>query len=145
MNKVEQTISTSNHSTVQYTHNHIFLFDANYSAAEFENNSEAEATLKPGSLIIRKANDATKVVSAVAGETLANVIGITANETDIVLIGGGTSSISYATKGTINKDLLALPSGVTLDTIVAGKTVADILQAIGFRLEGSVENTKFDN
>ena len=144
MNKAEQVNVTGNHSTMQISHEHIFLFDNTYMSASLLNDTDVELTLIPGSLITRKSDDATKVVPATE-ETLANVIGIVSTDGNIVLAGAEETEITYALKGTVNKDLLSFPTGVTLETMVNGKTLQDVLQGIGFQLEGAVEHTKFDN
>lgn len=76
---------------------------------------------------------------------LADVIGISDLEDSVELADTETLTISYGTDGTISSNFLVLPSGVTLDTVVGNKTLADVLEGIGFHLESSVEHTKFDN
>lgn len=83
----------------------------------------------------------------VTSSNLADIIGVTAVESGPVTLPDSESlNINIGTKGTIDGNMLVLPSGVTLATVVGNKTVQDILEGIGFHVDtSSVENTKFDN
>lgn len=81
----------------------------------------------------------------ITADNLANAIGISANVEDLSQEAASSDPISYATKGTVAEGLITLPGGVTLNTLVGNKSLRDILEDIGFHLEASTENTKFDN
>lgn len=148
LNEFTQRTSTQNQSTADISHRHIFLFDNKYSEGIFNNNTGAAYDLKPGTVVIRNASAPTKVIPAVAGATLVNIVGVVAGMADVEGIADGADvDITYGHGGSINKNELILPDGVTLDTVPtgAGKTVGDILEALGFDLEAVTENTKTDN
>ncbi|PXX26273.1 hypothetical protein C7967_11534 [Thalassospira sp. 11-3] len=144
---VEQTGATRNQSNLKISHKHIFLFDNKYAESIFNNNTGDTYTLKPGLVVIRNTAATTKVIPAVSGATLINIVGVVSTNDDIEMSDGSDANITICDGGVINKDLLILPSGVTLDTLIAthGITVGDKLRSLGFDLEGAVENTKFDN
>lgn len=81
----------------------------------------------------------------ITSANLADAIGISANEEDISQEDAQSDDISYATKGTVAEGLIIFPGGVTLNSLVGNKTLRDILEDIGFHLEASIDNTKFDN
>lgn len=78
-------------------------------------------------------------------DNLADAVGISANEEDISQAAAESDDISYATKGTVAEGLIILPATVTFKTLVGNKSLRDILEDIGFHLEASIDNTKFDN
>ena len=146
MTKVTQRNATRNQSNADYEIKKIFIFDNRFVPGTFENVSGGAVTLEPGTLMLRSLVTADGFVPAIAGATLANVVGISANEDAFELADAGLAPINVATKGTVDGNLLTLPGGVTLDTVVGNKTVKDILEGIGFHIDTSaVEHTKFDN
>ena len=96
MNKVEQTVSTRNQSTMQYSFSHIFLFDNRFEKdVTFLNNTGGVLELVPGSLVMRNADDATQVIPATAAG-IANIIGVVSTDGVIELADAATTTISYA-------------------------------------------------
>lgn len=81
----------------------------------------------------------------ITADNLADVIGISANTEAITQAAAAVDNINYGVKGTIAEEKLVFPGGVTLDTSVGNKTLRDVLEDIGFHLEGATENTKSDN
>lgn len=148
MNEFTQRDANNSQSFGDISHKHIFLFDNKYATGIFNNNTGGNYTLKPGTVVIRDTDAPTKIIPAVAGATLANIVGIVATDADIVDIANGADvTVQYCHGGSVNQNLLVLPGGVTLDTVpvVGGKTVGDILKGLGFDLESVTENTKSDN
>jgi len=96
-------------------------------------------TTVPGSTAV-----ANGVVAATSGN-LANLVGVSAYPGITTLTPDDVVLINYGTKGTIDPNYLVFPAGVTLDTLVSGRNVRDLLENIGLHLEPGVENTKFDN
>lgn len=76
---------------------------------------------------------------------LANVIGILKIEGENEMANAASLPANYALSGDIDTTLLKLPAGVTLDTIVGGKALKDILTALGFVLRNVTELSKFGN
>lgn len=102
--------------------------------------ASATITISPGVTTI--ANGLIPVTSG----NLADTIGIAKVDGEVTLDPSDSIAINYGTKGTIDGNLLTLPSGVTLETIVGAKTLRDILESIGLHVDtSSVELTNFDN
>lgn len=108
--------------------------------------------------LVQTGDGAASVITIVAGtaiiadglipitaDNLADVIGVSANVEDISQLAAAIDLINYAVSGTLNEELLILPGGVTLDTLAGNKVLRDVLEGLGFHLEKSIENTKFDN
>jgi hypothetical protein len=77
---------------------------------------------------------------------LADVIGITAHEGEIVLPINGFANINIGVKGTVDGQKLTLPDTVLLTTLVGSKNFRDILETVGFHVDtDSTEHTNFDN
>lgn len=90
-------------------------------------------------------SNATGVLLA-EDDNLADVIGVVASFGEVVLGADEVAPINYGTKGTIDGNLLVLPDGVTLSTIVGTKTLRDVLESLGLHVDTStVDNTLFDN
>lgn len=145
MVNINQRDQSRNQSTADYQTKRIFIFDNRYTEGVFKNNGAAKITLIPGSLVARDTAVANGFIPVTAAN-LADVIGVSANDTEIDLAVGQTSNINVCTKGTIEGIHLALPVGVTLNTTVGKKSLKDVLEGLGFHIEANaLENTKFDN
>lgn len=83
--------------------------------------------------------------SPATSANLASIIGVLRIDGSVALANGSTVSACYALSGDIDAGLLILPVGVTLDTVVSGKALKDILTALGFVLKNVTELTKFGN
>ncbi len=148
---INQRNVTRNQSTADYGIERLFIFGNDFQEAVFNNNSGAELELQQGILVKRNPANAAQVIPATADETLGDVVGIVKFDGVMPVANGGTVDINYGKNGDIDENFLILPDGVTLDTFPTDgttpltKTVKDILHALGFNLNGSVQNTKFDN
>mgnify|MGYP003142503859 CR=1 FL=1 len=142
-----QRNATRNQSTVDYSLENLFLFGNRYQTATFKNDTGAEATFKSGFLVLRDTSAPANIIPAIAGSTLANVIGVLKLDSDTTLADAGTTPANYCIGGDIDVNLLQLPATVTLDTVVGttGKCLRDFLTDLGFVLKNVVENSKFDN
>lgn len=142
-----QRSATGNQSTVDYSLENLFLYGNRYQTATFQNNTGAEATFSSGFLVLRNTSTPANVIPAIAGATLANVIGVLKLDSDVTLADAGTTPANYGIGGDIDVSLLQLPATVTLDTVVGttGKCLRDFLTDLGFVLKNVTENTKFDN
>ncbi|MFO0090015.1 MAG: hypothetical protein ACK518_04365 [bacterium] len=83
--------------------------------------------------------------SPATSANLANVIGILKIEGINTMANNASLSANYCISGDIDASMLILPLGVTLDSIVGGKALKDILTAQGFVLNNVTELSKFDN
>lgn len=82
----------------------------------------------------------------VTSANLADTIGVSKSDGSVVLDPSDSLPINYGTKGTIDGNMLILPAGVTLETVVGAKTLRDILESLGLHVDtSSVELTNFDN
>lgn len=140
-----QRNATRNQSTVDYTQEILFLNDGRSQEAVFLNNSGGLLTLEQGILVRRDVSTPGQVIPAIAGTTLADVIGIVRIDGTIDLADTETANINYDTQGTIDSGLLVFPATVTLDTVVGSKSLKDILTGIGFDPKAVTELTDFDN
>lgn len=151
MTDLTQRNATRNQSTADYGQRRIFLFNNRYQEGTFKNNTGAELVLKAGSLVKRDPANAAQVIPAANDKTLQDVVGIVKLDEDVTLAAGATLVINFAISGDIDETELALPAGASLDafptdgTTPLTITLRDILQAKGFVLQGSVQNTKYDN
>lgn len=143
--EISQRDNTRNQSTLDIQHNRIFIGDNGYENAVLLNDTGAELTLKPGTLVLRDPAVAGQVIPAVIGATLANVIGVIATDEDNVMAIAGTLAINYCSTGKVDETKLVLPGATTLDTVVAGKSVRDHLNALSLELAATIDNTKYDN
>jgi len=136
---------TSAQSTLDISTEVVFLFDNKYQSATFLNNTGAALDLEQGILVRRDIANAGQVIPAIAGATLANVIGVLRVTNAETLAIAGTAKVSYAIQGELDSGLLVLPAGVTLDTTVGAKHLKDILTGIGFDPRPVTELTSYDN
>lgn len=83
--------------------------------------------------------------SPATSANLSSVIGILKIDGLVPLADAASINAYYALSGDIDAGLLVLPVGVTLDTIVSGKALKDILTALGFVLKNVTELSKFGN
>lgn len=83
--------------------------------------------------------------SPATSANLASIIGVLRIDGSVVLANSSSVSACYALSGDIDAGLLVLPVGVSLDTVVSGKALKDILTALGFVLKNVTELTKFGN
>lgn len=143
---IEQVNITRNQSTLKVTLEHVFLFNNKYDERTLDNvTAGAQITLKIGNLLFKNAATTVDVLDAAAN--IDNIVGILALEDDVDLADTSTLDINMATQGTIAEEKIILPGGVTFDTVIptTTRTLRDHLNSIGFHLETSSENTKFDN
>lgn len=141
--EINQRGNDRNQSTIDIQHNRVFIGDNAYTDATFTNNTASELILQPYSLVVRNTADGNVIPATTAN--LANVIGIVATLQDITLAAAGTTNIAYCHKGKIDETKLELPATVTLDTTVGNKFLRDVLNSLGFDLESTIENFKYDN
>lgn len=143
--KVTQRNATRNQSTADYQSKRIFIFDNRFIEGTYKNNAETDDVLSVGKLCVRDTATANGFIPA-TNANLANVVGVVDLDGSVTLAENATTNINVCTKGTIDGNLLVLPSGVTLNTTVGSKSLRDVLEAIGLHVDTStVENTKFDN
>lgn len=146
LNKVEQVNNTRNQSTAKYTHEHIFLGNNKYDEKTLTNAAEGDViTLQTGQLIMKSAAAVVDVLDAAAN--IGNVVGILTMDADLEVADAASVDVNIATEGIIAEECIILPAGVTLDTVIPTTvlTLRDRLNELGFHLETSTENTKFDN
>lgn len=140
-----QRNANRNQSTVDYLAQNIFTYGNRYNTGTFLNNSGASLNAQDGILVTRHATLADTFVPAIAGATLANVIGILKIEGVVTMADAASVSANYCLSGDIDAGMLILPATVTLDTVVGAKSLKDILTALGFVLNNVTELSKFDN
>jgi hypothetical protein len=140
-----QRDATRNQSTIDITRKNIFTFGNRYRTAIFSNNTGGSLTINSGSLVLRHASLADTIIPAIAGATLANVIGILFVDGPLVLADGATANVNYCISGDVDAGLLTLPATVTLDTVVGAKALKDILTDLGIVPNIVTEISKTNN
>ena len=142
---VNQRVANRNQSTADYQTKKICIWDNRFLEGTFVNNTGGSLTLVPGMMVARHATLANTFIPLVAG-SLANFIGIAVQEGSIVLADAGTVNINIVVAGTVDGTQLTPPATTTLDTVQGGKSLEDIINAVGLHIDRSaVEQTKFDN
>lgn len=102
----------------------------------------AASTITVTAGVTTSANGVIPVTSA----NLADTIGIVKSDSAFLLNNSDSLAINYGTKGTIDGNMLVLPAGVTLETVVGNKTLRDVLESLGLHVDtSSVELTNYDN
>lgn len=140
--------ATRNQSTVDYSRKQVFIYGNRYRETVFLNNSGADLEVSDGLLLIRNSANPEQVIPAVAGTTLANVIGLLKIGCDTTVTDGSTINASVCISGDVDAELLTLPATVTLDTVAGpagSKVLKDTLTGLGFVLQNVTENSQTDN
>jgi len=138
--------STSNQSNAVYRQKKIFIWNNFYTEGVYTNSSGAPVDISPGQLMLRDTAVTNGFKPAIAGATLADLIGVSAVEEVTTVANGATIVMNVCTEGGIDGTQLVFPAAVTLATVVGNKTVKDIINALGIHIDDSaVENTKVDN
>jgi hypothetical protein len=140
-----QRNATRNQSTVDITRKNVFTYGNRYREAIFKNNSGGSLTIDSGSLVLRDTTTVANVLPAIAGATLADVIGVLFVDGPITLANNATTSVNYCISGDIDAGLLSLPATVTLDTVVGNKLLRDVLTDLGLVCNNVSEIAKTDN
>lgn len=141
-----QRNATRNQSTVDITRKKIFTYGNRFREAILKNDTAGSVTINNGSLVLRHATIADTIIPAIAGATLANIIGVLfLSEDSITLAAGAVANVNYCIEGDVDGGLLSLPATVTLDTVVGGKAVKDLLTDIGIIANVVTEIAKTDN
>lgn len=83
--------------------------------------------------------------SPATSANLSSIIGVLKIDGVVTMLNAATVTANYAISGDVDAGLLIMPNGVTLDTISSGKSLKDILTALGFVLNNVTELTKTDN
>jgi hypothetical protein len=142
---VTQRGQTRNQSTADYQVNRPFIWNNKFQTGVFTNNSGGSLTFPPCSLVARHLTVAGALIP-VTSSNLADIIGISSQEGSLTLANAATAQITYCYEGGIDVNLLVLPAGVTLDTMVGNKALRDILAGVGFELDNTTTSmTTFDN
>lgn len=136
--------ATRNQSTVDYTITDMFLYQNRYSEAILKNDTGGTVVFTDGYLVLRDTTTTTQVTPAISGNTLANVIGVLRAD-DVSLLNNGVAPVNICIGGDIDATMLKLPAGVTLETVVGGKCLKDVLTDLGFVLRNVTENSKINN
>lgn len=151
MSSVTQTTATRNQSTAVITSSQpIFIFDNRFKTGIFKNNTGAAFEAKAGQLLKRDPAVVDGFLPVTDAAGLNTLVGISAFEGPLSLANNATTSMNACTKGTIDGNLLVLPEGITLNTVVTltdgDITLNDVLERMGFHIDTSArEHTKIEN
>lgn len=150
MTQVTQRNATRNQSTADYQVNRPFIWDNKFQTGAFKNTTGSSFTLLVGMLVARSLTIVGGLIPVtftdLSTNNLADCIGIAAQDGSIILANNQITNISYCTEGGFDANLIVLPAGVTLDTVVGNKVLRDVIGALGIDLDSTtVENQFFDN
>lgn len=140
-----QRNATRNQSTVDITRNNVFTYGNRYREAIFKNNTGGSLTIDSGSLVLRDTTTVANIIPAIAGATLADVIGILFVDGPITLANNATTNVNYCISGDVDAGLLTFPATVTLNTVVGNKILKDVLTDLGIVCNNVSEIAKTDN
>lgn len=141
-----QRNATRNQSTVDIKIKNIFTYGNRFREAILRNDTGGSVTINNGSLVLRHAVFADTIFPASSAASLPNIIGVLSlSEDSITLAAGAVANVNYCIGGDVDGGLLSLPATVTLDTVVAGKAVKDLLTDIGIIANVVTEIAKTDN
>lgn len=123
----------------------IFIWDNRFDPGTLRNASGAPATIVAGTLLGRiSATDKIVPWTAAAADGSQNIMGIL-NETKTLIPAASEIPCYYCVSGDVDPALLVFTDASTLETVIAGQRVKDILTAKGFKLNPKTDLTKFDN
>lgn len=139
---VNQTKSTRNQSTAQFTENCIFMGNN-----RFENGTisvSATTVIKDGMPVVRNVSK-PNAFSLATSSNLKDIVGVTkVGLFDVSLVASTDLNIAVCTKGDIDANGLVLPATVTLNTVVdTTKVLRDVLNNVGLNIVNTTERTKF--
>lgn len=126
----------------------IFLWDNRYESGLFNNPAYDPVSLRAGTVMGRVAATGwLKEFSPAASDGTQYVVGILAD--DYTVDDGELKTIVICTAGDVASGKLVLPTGVTLDTTITGRSrrVRDAIASdpVGIKLVSTTEHTYDDN
>ncbi len=139
--KVEQTKSTRNQSTAQFTEGCVFMGNNRYEEGTIS--VAVDTTVQNGMLLIR---DVAKPNGFKLAESssLSSFVGVLkVGLFPVELKTGSDLNIAVCVKGDLDANALVMPSTVTLDTVVDDKFLRDVIEGSGLHLIATTEQTKF--
>lgn len=141
---------TNNQATFDVLISKIFLFNNSYLADQtYKNTTGALESVVPGTVVGRIA--LTQEIAAFKSDATDGSeipIGIMRNEITDLAIGGTVQYIAPCNGGQVNEDLLVfVKTGDTLDTLVGGVSVRDLLirNSKDLELKKVSDDTGYDN
>ena len=137
--------ATRNQSTVDYTQEVLFFGGVKSRDAVFLNNTGADLDVEQGILVLRDVTTPGQIIPAIAGATLANVIGVLRVEGVTSLADAASMEVNYATSGEFDSGLIVFPATVNLDTTVGAKHLLDVITGLGFDPKDYTDSSIFDN
>jgi hypothetical protein len=146
MSTANTVYSQSNFQITNYDTTKIFIKNNEWEQGTFVNSTYDDIVLPAGTVLGRvAASNEIVVLNAAASDGSQFPVGILANNQTI--IAGESKTLTYCIAGHVVEDLISLPSGVTLNTVVSSRTVRDRIKAdtAGIVLVERTELTDFDN
>lgn len=146
MAKATTGLNTRNQLNTDYEFGQIFIGENDFDKGELENATGGDVTYPAGTLLAKDSGLGYLVIlDPVGAEGIKFPVGVLAE--DITLASGSTAIVTYAVSGDINKDALILAGGVTLETVIDARTLADRIKSdtMGIYLVENCELSNFDN
>lgn len=157
MSTVTSTNVTNKQATFQYDVSKIFIWDNRYSKATFNNNTGAEASFAPGTVVGRVASSG-KIVpfDSTATDGSQIPIGVLKNSVDALADDGDVTDVNFCVAGDVAEEKLLFQDTDDLDTVVTiqdgtpaattnTRIVRDMIESLGIRIIEGTELTSLDN
>lgn len=147
---VTQRDATRNQSSADYQLKKLAIWNNSFIEGDYKNTTGSTAVLQSGMLVARSLTIVDGFIPVtftdISTNNLADTIGIAFVEGSISQANNAINHINIISSGGVDGNLLVLPAGVTLDTVVGNKVLKDVLNVIGIDVDFSTtELTKFDN
>lgn len=146
-NFVIQT-QTGNYLHVSYDVSKIFIKDNRFKTGTLQNNTGADATFEPGTLLARNATTGNLVPLLSTNTTLGQNIpvGVLANQVELV-DGATQDDVPYCIGGDVAEEKLIFQTGDTLETVISDRRLKDRIEAdtLGIVVMPGDERTAIDN
>lgn len=122
----------------------LFLGSNSYERGELSNPSGSEVTVLAGTIVGRISATGLLLPLAIgASDGSQHFVGVL---TETAVIGASsTAKVTICIEGMVDSDLLKFNAAETLESVVEGRQLRDIIAGQGIRLIAGIENTAFDN
>lgn len=144
-------LQTSNQAFITTDLSKIFIWNNRYNSGTFEYSnlsSGDDVTVVAGTVLGRVASTGVLVVlDPAASDGSQYPVGILAQDVAILYGEEYSGEVDFCVAGDVAQEMVALPEGYDLDSVISAKTIADRIgsDTVGIKLVAGTENTENDN
>lgn len=142
-------LQTPNQAIINTDLSKIFLWNNRSQSGTFEYvNTEADVTIVAGTVLGRiAATQKLAIIATGASDGSQFPVGVLMQDVEVAYLETFSGAVDFCVAGDVAQEQLAFPTGVTLATVVSGKTLFDRLgsDTVGIQLVATTENTALDN